>query len=446
MPLETVITPASWPEQQPHLQHTQTGLLNLVGWFGSTHTSARWRKAPKFLEVFCSTGIPGFDPQINGWDPSYATVEAEVMATASVVIIRLENHELINGSLGSIAEVGLAVTSAALRGQIIIVSIENNILASLTEPGAIAQYMLLELHLEQIEQTKQLSPYIRVHRGDDLQHLASLACNAAQQRWQAGQIGLDYDHFLAERARRRQNYPLRVVLGGSGGPYAQVHQAQFERKKKQLVWNYVEAGARLKILSEGATGRAWAIPYGGTESVSIGLAMQTLLSIELEYKQEADTLLLPIMAESASKAAATEIGFLLLHALVSGQEVKIFLEPFEPIDFIRHQLKTLELLPDATEKSMRQSLYQAGIPTEVLAIATQTEVTDTFALIKALVAGILPSYKQIKQSLLGQTETFHNADNIRRVRALVEAHLERLHTDPKYPNFFAYTNQISADQ
>jgi hypothetical protein len=441
---DLVLTPATWTTQKSGLTQTRTGLFNLVGWYGSTHASALWRKAPEFLQVFRTAAIPGFDPQIEGWDPSYTAIEAEVMAMASVVIIRLENNELVNGSLGSIAEVGLALTSAALRGQIIIISIEDNLLVSLTESGAIAQYMLLELHLDQINQIPELARFVHVHRGDDLGELATLACQAAQYQYQTSVAGLNFDDFRAGKAKRSQHHPLRILLGGSGGPYAEAYQDKFRHKQKRLLAPYQGDRYKIKVLSEGATARAWAIPYGSTDQFAVNLAMQSLLAIELEYKQEADVLLLALMAEAASKAAATEIGFLLLHALAAGQEVKIFLEPFDPVDYIRCQLQNIAVNAETDEKAIRQILQKVGVAADILATATQPEIFETFALVKALAQGNLVTFKQIKQSLLGQIEAYQNADSTRRVRTLVQAHLERLHQEAKYPDFFSYATQIES--
>ncbi|MBI1880007.1 MAG: hypothetical protein HYR94_17615 [Chloroflexi bacterium] len=437
-----IITPATWPSQKGNLDQTPTDLLNLVGWYGSTHTAALWRKAGDFWTVFQKEGMPGFDPQIDSWDPAYAEIEAEIMATASVIIIRLENNELLNGSLGSIAEVGLALASAALRGQVVIVSIEEGLLTSLNDPGAIAQYMILELFLEEIEENQALSGLLQIHRGDDLHELAQMACAAAQKQRDRGLAGLSFGNFQAQKNRRQQNYPLRVLLGGSGGPYAEAHRDTFNQKKKRLTAPYAGEGFVVKILSEGAVAEAWNIPYGSHDPLSAGLATRTLLAIELESKKEADCLLLPLMAEAGSKAAATEIGFLLLYALTTGQDIHIFLEPFDPVDFIRHQLNEVEVKPDADEKSMRTALRQAGVPDVVLATAIQTEISATSKLIKALAQDHSPTFKQVKQSLLGQTEAFQAADTIRRVRVLVQAHLVKLNADPKYPGFFSYTTQI----
>lgn len=439
---ELVVTPATWPSQKDRLDKTPTNLLNLVGWYGSTHAAAMWRKAGEFLAVFKEEDIPGFDPQIEGWDPSYAAVEAEVLADAAVIIIRLENHELLNGSLGSIAEVGLALTSAALRGQRVIVSIEDSLLTSLNDPGAIAQYMILEMFMDEIDTDPVLSRFLQLHRGNDLAELARLACIAARQQMNEAQASLNFYDFLVKKNRRRQNYPLRVLLGGSGGPYAETHRAMFEQKKKRLAAPYTGEGHVLRILSEGAMAEAWNIPYSNSEPLSVGLAMRTLLAVELESKKEADRLLLPIMAEASSKAGATEIGFLLLFALTTGQDISVFLEPFDPVDYIRHWLNQVEIKADADEKSMRAVLYRAGVDPAILAMAVQGEVAETYALIQALLQGEMPSFKQVKQSLLGQTEAFHAADNIRRVRVLVQAHLEKLHADTRYPNFFSYITQI----
>jgi hypothetical protein len=439
---DLILTPATWPGQKGNLNLTPAGLLDLVGWYGSTHAAAMWRKAADFLAVFKKERTAGFDPQTEGWDPSYAEIEAEVMAIASVIIIRLENNELLNGSLGSIAEVGLALTSAALRGQVVIVSIEEGLLTSLNDPGAIAQYMILELFLEDIEHNPALTDYLRIHRGDDLQALAQQACSAAQQQNKSGLAGLNFDDFRAKKTRRKQNYPLRVLLGGSGGPYAEAYRDTFNQKKKRLMEPYAGEGFVVKILSEGVIAHAWNIPYGSTDPLSAGLATRTLLSIELESKQEADFLILPIMAEATSKAAATEIGFLLLNALSTGQDIRIFLEPLDPVDYIRYQLMKAKPVANADEKAMRIALRQAGVPDPILATATLAEVSATYELVMGLSQGHPPPFKQVKQSLLGQTEAFQAADNVRRVRVLVQAHLERLNSDSRYSDFFSYATQI----
>jgi hypothetical protein len=413
-----------------------------VGWYGSTHAAAMWRKNRDFLAVFEQAHVPGFDPQIEGWEPAYAVVEAEVLATASVIVIRLENNELINGSLGSIAETGLALTSAALRGQVVIVSLEDDLVTSLTDPGAIAQYMLLEMFLEDVTKIQNLPAYLLIHRGDDLVGLATLAVEAAQQQNKIGLPGLNFNEFLRKRDRRSQNYPRRVVLGGSGGPYSQSYQPRFEHKKQQLLLPYQSDAFRVQSLSDGPIAQAWSIPYSSTQQMAVALAMRTLLSIELELKREADLLLLPLMAEAESKAAATEIGFLLLYALIEGQQVNLYLEPFNPVDYIHQQLKEVDMPVEADEKSMRRALQQAGVTDSILALATQSEVKQTYAVFQGLHQVELPTFKQIRQSLLGQTEVFNNADNIRRVRALVEAHLQRLSEDGRYPGLFFYSTCI----
>jgi hypothetical protein len=171
--------------------------------------------------------------------------------------------------------------------------------------------------------------------------------------------------------------------------------------------------------------------------------MQTLLFIELEYKQNADLLLLAIMAEGASKGAATSIGFSLLHALVTGQAIKIYLEPFDPVDYIYRQFDEISLEPNPDERQMREVLQKTGVSNAILATAIREEVAETYQVLQDLSGAAQPTFKDVKNSLLGKTEAFHNADNIRRVRVLVEAHLDRLHTDPSFPGFFAYAKQIA---
>jgi hypothetical protein len=443
-PIETEhrITPATWQDRAANINRTPTGLFNLVGWFGSTHRSARWRKAPEFLAVFQKENVVGFDPQIDDWDPSFVKTEAEVLAHASTIIIRLENHELLNGSLGSVAEIGMALTSAALRGQRVIVSIEEGLLTSLNEPGAIAQYMMLETSLESVEKISELAGVLQIHRGNNLEELAILACQTAKRQMQACQTGFDFHDFLLKRARRRQNYPRRVLLGGSGGPYAEAHEDVFRKKRQLLASAYSAEGQPVKILSEGAIAEAWKIPYGSVDNIGVALATRTLLAIENEFKREADLLLLPIMAEAASKAAVTEIGFLLLHALITGQDVKIYLESFDPVDYLYHQLDDVDLQSCTDEKRMRAALRQAGVAAAILATATKEEIFDTIEIFHLLMQADKPALNQVKKSLLGQTEAWLSADNIRRVRTLVQAHLESLDSDERFQGFFSYSTYI----
>jgi hypothetical protein len=109
-----------------------------------------------------------------------------------------------------------------------------------------------------------------------------MACATARQQKESGLPGLNFDDFLAKKARRKQNYPLRVLLGGSGGPYSKAHQDSFYHKKKHLITPYTGEGYAVKILSEGAVAEAWNIPYGSTDPLAAGLATRTLLAIELE--------------------------------------------------------------------------------------------------------------------------------------------------------------------
>jgi hypothetical protein len=157
-----------------------------------------WRKDYDFLRVFKSSEIVGFDPQVDEWEPTYANIEAAVLAKASVVVIRIENNELLNGSLGSIAEIGMALASAALRGQIVIVSIEDDLVTTLNEPGAIAQYMMLELSLEHLDRIADLTRFLRVHRGNDLRELAQISCRAVEEQKQGCIERVDYAEFLRE--------------------------------------------------------------------------------------------------------------------------------------------------------------------------------------------------------------------------------------------------------
>ena len=234
-----------------------------------------------------------------------------------------------------------------------------------------------------------------------------------------------------------------MLLGGSGGPYSEAYQQSFQDKKQSLTAIYEAKSQSVKVLSDGAIAEAWKIPYGSIDKLSVAIATRTLLAIENEFKKEADLLLMPIMAEATSKAAVTEIGLLLLRALTTGQDIQIFIEPFDPVDYVRSKLQNVELAKCTTEKQGRGALQQAGVSSSILAMATQSEVTRTLEVFKQLMrAEDGPDFKQIQRSLLGQTRAFHNADNARRVRALVTAHLDRLKADKRFAGLFSYSNRI----
>jgi hypothetical protein len=91
---------------------------------------------------------------------------------------------------------------------------------------------------------------------------------------------------------------------------------------------------------------------------------------------------------------------------------------------------------------MRQALHKAGVGDAILATAIHSEIGDTYQVFKALMQGQKLTLKEIKSSLLGRTAAFQNADNIRRVRTLVGAHLQRLAADSRFANFFSYETNI----
>jgi hypothetical protein len=138
------------------------------------------------------------------------------------------------------------------------------------------------------------------------------------------------------------------------------------------------------------------------------------------------------------------VGVLLLSALTTGQWVKIYLEPFDPVDFIRYQMEATATgsHPTNSEKEMRLALKRAGVGDTLLATAVKPEIEEAYTLLTQLTNGASLRLRQIKGSLLGQTPIFSYADNIRRVRALVQAHLEALHRDTRFPGFFFHATKI----
>src|SRR3989344_467644 len=112
-------TPMDYLQVRERFGRLANGLRDSVVLFGSTHPRANWREDPVFYSALGDNAKKAFNPKVppDVWDDSFAPTEALAMSEAGTILIRLENNEIKNGSLGSVAEAGFAVLSAKLRGQ-----------------------------------------------------------------------------------------------------------------------------------------------------------------------------------------------------------------------------------------------------------------------------------------------------------------------------------------
>jgi len=79
---------------------------NCIGLFGTCGRS-KWRDS--FIELFKEESIEFFNPQVENWDPSLAEIEAEHLATDSIILFPITSETY---AVGSLAEVGFSVLSS----------------------------------------------------------------------------------------------------------------------------------------------------------------------------------------------------------------------------------------------------------------------------------------------------------------------------------------------
>lgn len=81
-------------------------MKNCIGLFGTCGES-KWRDP--FIDLFKSKGIDFFNPQVDDWDPSLAKIEAEHLASDSIILFPITSETYATGSL---SEVGFSILNS----------------------------------------------------------------------------------------------------------------------------------------------------------------------------------------------------------------------------------------------------------------------------------------------------------------------------------------------
>jgi hypothetical protein len=398
------------------------GKFDGVALFGSTHALANWREE-SVGPALAQSEIVSYNPRMQEWDDVlHPKAEAMAMTEMSVLAMRIENDTIENGSLGSMVEMGIAVLSAALNGQRIVVSIEANIEASLTEPGALAQYKAMEKKIENAE--KKYPHLITVQRGGSLEEFSGAIKDAVgkQRSEETCLKPMSVEQFArhAEAKKKRLGQKNTIkVQGGSSAPFSPILAESFnnEQDKLRATWNN-----NVVSLNKEPIASIWKTIDSAPPELKAQM-LRIAFMAEQSIKDEADVLTWVIQDEAVSKAAITEIGFMLLDALESGQQMMLVMEPFKRDVYVRTVFKDkLDTLREEKNRVVTDA-STTGSPIAEADIATADAILADLQ--EGRQDAVTP--KRVKESsVLKKTRMFADFDNAGRTRSVIEAQMKRL--------------------
>lgn len=123
--------------------------MRVVGLFGTCGNSL-WRDC--FISVYEKKGIDYFNPQKTEWKPEDAEIEALHLLQDDVILFPVTDETY---GLGSLAEIGFAVTRAMTSNQMLIVFVDSKVSDELTDVVAKKESLrtrtLVKAHLSKID-------------------------------------------------------------------------------------------------------------------------------------------------------------------------------------------------------------------------------------------------------------------------------------------------------
>lgn len=408
---------------------TDSGLYNIACFFGSVHNFASWRNDPAFTAGLGERIGSTFNPQTppDQWDDSYAEREAQVMAGSRIIVFRLENWLRDKGSLGSMAEIGMAVATSLLSGQQVIVSIEKDFPATLRSTSARAQFAVLDSMLRSIAKSKEYGS-VTIHDGDDLGKLAELIVAGFESEITETPILPISEVDRVPHQETVFNSPI-VIFAGSSQAYSPSLGPGFEEKRLAMYKLFDSSHFYTRALSRGSLKAAWNNAWTMTDPEEQLAELRLLFDAELGLKKNADILILPIQKEALSKAAVTETGFLLANALLTGQKVFILLEPFNALNYLFNTLNALDILPETLNDFRLFTKYlinELGLHSELIqderdAVALLESARTLVRRIRSGDTKITP--EEISNSMLSRLPLWKDAVDAERIRMLVGKHM-----------------------
>lgn len=409
--------------QNHELQEASNSTLDYTSLFGSTWESLKdtgregWRERWA-LKALHEAGIITYNPWSPEWKDTDAKSEALAMATASVLALRIENSDIKDGSLGSMLELSIAIYSAMMRGQRVVVSIEEGIEKSLTDPGARAQLASLKESLE--EAMREHPGYIT--REDNIERfLAAVKLAAAQQKDENKAMmpilpEQLYD-FYSQRHEIISAPQVKVLFGGSGDAFTKdaetVADLDAFRQDIEAIFadkNHFESTA----LYRGIHRAPWDAAYASGKEEDFRDAHRK----EKGIKKDAGVVINMVTAQSRGMGFLNEIGTGLSDALESGQPYALLLEDFDADLYVHTAL---------AEKSEEVNAEMLGVLRQNKQLKPEaiTEAIEIMYLLKNN-PGELTFSRLKKSQVFKETAQFRVIDNTRRVRVIAQEQMRNL--------------------
>lgn len=376
----------------------------------------------KLLEEY---GILSVNPAMGkAWTYECIDYEQQAMERCSVLAIRLEAGD-IDGGLGSLAEVGVAVLYGMLNGQRVLLSIDPNYRGTLQEPGAIAQFDMMMKYVQEFHKLNLVD--VLAGEYGTLEKMTEVA---AQWRTLQNDPRFMRQPFTARNAevyrQKREAHLTKagriVVLGGTSQSYAQEGSPQansFVHEQRLVAAMFGQGVVQLNFPPND---RDWIQAYdpniGQEERAAL---LQQANDQEFKAKTLADVLVWMVQNEGVSKAAAMEVFFLFALALKTGKPFYGLLENFDGIDYLQEQLKDQFQSLKAEYTQILETTQDEAAKTDaqkVLMMLEHLENNDRDAIAKNK---ITPD-SIAKTSLKQKVEAVRVADNATRVRKIAARH------------------------
>jgi hypothetical protein len=413
----------------------ENGRLRGVFLLGSTNS--RWREEG-VEQILNGENIVTYNPNMSDWNPEvHPKAEALGLNEFGVLGLRVENAPgVTDGSLGSLVEIGMAIYSAMLNGQKVVISFDETFEGSLVEAGAKAQYQALKEQLNSL--AMHLPELVKVQLRSSREEFAKEVKNAMAEQDEKPRALIsakELQAFQSVRNERLRDTERFIVMGGTSAATHESLDDSFHATQ-ETIESVFGSDRELTSLNKGTFAGVWEnIQKRKEDAEARGIKFDVhremmlyrqAFAIESGLKAKSDVLVWSVQKENDSKAAITEIGFFLINALQEGQQLCILLENFDVDLFTKALFK----------KEGDRSKLTAALANKAVALEGQTgEQADTERQQMHAALEVLQSWEanpdsvtfaQLKKTpILNKSEFFQRVDNARRTRAIIQEQLKK---------------------